>query len=114
VRESVVTTDSRGTVTLELRGTSDARSSVDRDTRHRIVLTAVRVARLWQLDDDLTSEENTAPCSRCDESGRWSDPLITTAPRWPGWRRWGIGAARVARGEVELRRPTRAATNERS
>ena len=61
VREPAVTRDSRGTVRLEFRGTSDARSSVDRDTRLRIVLPAVRAVRLWQLlGDNLTDEEKAS------------------------------------------------------
>ena len=61
VREPVVTRDSRGTVRLEFRGTSDARSSLDRDTRLKIVMPAVRAVRLWQLlGDNLTGEEKAS------------------------------------------------------
>jgi len=45
-------------VYLTFRGTSDARSSVDRDTRLRIVLPIAQAARLWQLlDENLSHEE---------------------------------------------------------
>jgi len=42
---------------LTFRGTSDARSSVDRDTRLRIVLPAAQAARLWQLLGAVLTEE---------------------------------------------------------
>jgi hypothetical protein len=43
---------------LTFRGTSDARSSVDRDTRIRIALSAAQAARLWYLlGGQLTDEE---------------------------------------------------------
>lgn len=45
-------------VSLTFRGTSDARSSVDRDTRIRIALSAAQAARLWHLlGERLTAEE---------------------------------------------------------
>jgi len=47
-----------GIVNITFRGTSDARSSVDRDTRVRIALHSVQAARLWQLlGARLTEEE---------------------------------------------------------
>ena len=50
--------DERGRIHLTLRGTSDARSSVDRDTRLRIQLTADVAAQLWRLlDHSLTVDE---------------------------------------------------------
>ena len=45
---------------LTFRGLSDARSSVDRDTRLRIVVPAARAARLWQLLGDNLSDEEKA------------------------------------------------------
>jgi hypothetical protein len=43
---------------LTFRGLSDARSSVDRDTRLRIVLPAAQAVLLWQLlGENLTDEE---------------------------------------------------------
>lgn len=49
------------TVNLTFRGTSDARSSVDRDTRVRIALSAAQAARLWYLlDAQLTDDEKRA------------------------------------------------------
>ena len=45
-------------INMTFRGTSDARSSVDRDTRVRIALHSVQAARLWQLlGTRLTEEE---------------------------------------------------------
>jgi hypothetical protein len=50
-----------GLIRLILRGMSDARSSVDRHTRPRIVLPAARAARLRQLlGDNLTDQEKSA------------------------------------------------------
>jgi len=47
-----------GTVRLTFRGTSDARSSVDRDTPMRIALPAAQAARLWRmLGARLTEDE---------------------------------------------------------
>jgi hypothetical protein len=47
-----------GIVNMTFRGTSDARSSVDRDTRIRIALHSAQAARLWQLlGKQLTEEE---------------------------------------------------------
>jgi len=49
------------TLHLTLRGTSDARSSVDRDTRLRIALPVAQAVRLWQLlDQHLTDAEKDA------------------------------------------------------
>jgi len=57
-REPVVVRDSRGSLHLEFRGTSDARSSTDRDTRLRIAMPVAQAVRLWQLlGDHLTREE---------------------------------------------------------
>ena len=45
-------------INMTFRGTSDARSSVDRDTRDRIALQSVQAARLWRLlGTQLTEEE---------------------------------------------------------
>jgi hypothetical protein len=45
-------------INLTFRGTSDARSSVDRDTRIRIALSAAQAARLWYLlSEELTDDE---------------------------------------------------------
>jgi hypothetical protein len=45
-------------INLTFRGTSDARSSVDRDTRLRIALSTTQAARLWhQLGQLLTDDE---------------------------------------------------------
>jgi hypothetical protein len=45
-------------INLTFRGTSDARSSVDRDTRLRIALSAAQAARLWHLlGEELTLDE---------------------------------------------------------
>ncbi len=51
--------DERGrAINLPFRGTSDARSSVDRDTRIRIALSTGQAARLWYLlGERLTDEE---------------------------------------------------------
>jgi hypothetical protein len=50
-----------GHIRLILRGTSDARSSVDRDTRLRIVLPVAQAARLWQLlGDNLSNQEKAS------------------------------------------------------
>ena len=47
-----------GSIHLTFRGTSDARSSVDRDTRIRIALSGTQAVRLWQaLDERLTEDE---------------------------------------------------------
>ena len=41
------------------RGTSDARSSVDRDTRIRIAISSMQAATLWHvLGERLTDKEN--------------------------------------------------------
>jgi hypothetical protein len=61
-RTPVVSRGARGSLLLEFRGLSDARSSVDRDTRLRIVVPAVRAIELWQLlGNQLTDEEKRAP-----------------------------------------------------
>jgi hypothetical protein len=45
-------------ISLTFRGTSDARSSVDRNTRIRIALSPAQAARLWRLlGERLTAEE---------------------------------------------------------
>jgi hypothetical protein len=59
-REPVVLRDSPSRFRLEFRGTSDARSSTDRDTRLRIAMPVAQAMRLWQLlGDHLTPEEKT-------------------------------------------------------
>ena len=50
--------ESARSVTLTFRGISDARSSVDRDTRIRIALAPTQAVRLWRLlDEHLTETE---------------------------------------------------------
>ena len=44
-------------INLTFRGTSDARSSVDRDTRIRIALPPAQAARLWQLQGEHLSDQ---------------------------------------------------------
>jgi hypothetical protein len=58
-REPDVRRDQGGRViNLTFRGTSDARSSVDRDTRIRIALPVAQAARLWsRLGERLTDDE---------------------------------------------------------
>jgi len=47
-----------GSLHLTFRGTSDARSSVDRDTRVRIAVSGAQAVRLWlAIGDRLTDEE---------------------------------------------------------
>ena len=63
-REPVVAREPRGSIRLEFRGVSDARSSVDRDTRLRIILPRAQAQRLWQLlgqqlSDDLSTTSAT-------------------------------------------------------
>jgi hypothetical protein len=41
--------ESARSLTLTFRGISDARSSVDRDTRIRVALAPTQAARLWRL-----------------------------------------------------------------
>jgi hypothetical protein len=50
-------TDGARSMNLTFRGTSDSRSSVDRDTRIRIALSAAQAARLWSLLGELLTEE---------------------------------------------------------
>ena len=50
-----------GSLYVTFRGTSDARSSVDRDTRLRIVLPVTQAVRLWQrLGENLSDDEKPA------------------------------------------------------
>ena len=50
--------ESARAISLTFRGTSDARSSVDRDTRIRIALSPAQAARLWYLlGERLTDNE---------------------------------------------------------
>jgi hypothetical protein len=58
-REPDVRRDEGGRVmNLTFRGTSDARSSIDRDTRIRIALAPAQAARLWYLlGEHLTEAE---------------------------------------------------------
>ncbi len=50
--------ESMGSIRLTFRGTSDARSSVDRDTRIRIAITSAQAAHLWHaLGERLTDKE---------------------------------------------------------
>jgi hypothetical protein len=51
-----------GILHITFRGTSDARSSVDRDTRIRIAIGTAQAARLWrELGERLTEAEKGAP-----------------------------------------------------
>ncbi len=58
-REPDVRRDEGGrSINLTFRGISDARSSVDRDTRIRIALGPAQAARLWRLlSEHLTEAE---------------------------------------------------------
>jgi hypothetical protein len=49
--------DGSGSLYVTFRGTSDARSSVDRDTRLRIVLPVAQAARLWHLLDAVLTDQ---------------------------------------------------------
>ena len=50
--------ESGGAISLTFRGTSDARSSIDRDTRIRIALAPAQAVRLWYLlGERLTDTE---------------------------------------------------------
>jgi hypothetical protein len=60
-REPHVSRDQRGNVHLTFRGTSDARSSVDRDTRVRIAMPATQAVRLWQLLGDVLMNDEKPP-----------------------------------------------------
>ena len=47
-----------GSIRITFRGTSDARSSVDRDTRIRIAISSTQAATLWHaVDERLTDKE---------------------------------------------------------
>ena len=47
-----------GSIRITFRGTSDARSSVDRDTRIRIAISSMQAATLWHvLGERLTDKE---------------------------------------------------------
>jgi len=50
--------ENMGSIRITFRGTSDARSSVDRDTRVRIAISSTQAATLWQaLGERLTDKE---------------------------------------------------------
>ena len=50
--------ESMGSIRITFRGTSDARSSVDRDTRIRIAISSTQAATLWHaLGERLTDKE---------------------------------------------------------
>jgi hypothetical protein len=50
--------ETTGILHITFRGTSDARSSVDRDTRVRIAIGTAQAARLWrELGERLTEAE---------------------------------------------------------
>jgi hypothetical protein len=50
--------ENKGSIRITFRGTSDARSSVDRDTRIRIAISSTQAATLWHaLGERLTDEE---------------------------------------------------------
>ena len=61
-------------VNLTFRGTSDARSSVDRDTRIRIALSPPQAGRLWYLLGDVDS-----PVKRLSRSSRRAEPFCSSA-----------------------------------
>ena len=51
--------ENMGSIRITFRGTSDARSSVDRDTRIRIAISSMQAATLWYvLGERLTDKEN--------------------------------------------------------
>jgi len=54
-------------ISMTFRGTSDARSSVDRDTRIRIALPPVQAARLWYLLSERLTDEEKRQAERADE-----------------------------------------------
>src|SRR5437870_6719334 len=72
-REPAVYRDAgTGSIRITFRGTSDARSSVDRDTRIRVAISSVQAARLWQaLGEQRTDDEKRedAPTARGDCAG---------------------------------------------
>jgi len=50
--------ENMGSIRITFRGTSDARSSVDRDTRIRIAISSTQAATLWHaLGERLTDKE---------------------------------------------------------
>ena len=50
--------ENMGSIRITFRGTSDARSSVDRDTRIRIAISSTQAATLWHaLGEQLTDKE---------------------------------------------------------
>ena len=50
--------ENMGSIRITFRGTSDARSSVDRDTRIRIAISSTQAATLWHaLGEGLTDKE---------------------------------------------------------
>jgi len=50
--------ETMGSIRITFRGTSDARSSVDRDTRIRIAISSTQAATLWHaLGERLTDKE---------------------------------------------------------
>jgi hypothetical protein len=53
-------------VNTAFRGTSDARSSVDRDTRLRIAVPAAQAARLWRLLGEKLTDEEKEQAERAD------------------------------------------------
>ena len=55
-------------VNMTFRGTSDARSSVDRDTRLRIAVPAAQAARLWRLLGEKLTDEEKEQAEQLDKS----------------------------------------------
>jgi len=50
--------ENMGSIRITFRGTSDARSSVDRDTRIRIAISSTQATTLWHaLGERLTDKE---------------------------------------------------------
>ncbi len=59
--------DGAGIVNMTFRGTSDARSSVDRDTRLRIAVPVAQAARLWRLVGERLTDEEKEQAERADD-----------------------------------------------
>ncbi len=63
-----------GSIRITFRGTSDARSSVDRDTRIRIAISSTQAATLWHaLGERLTTKKSSK-----------ATPVATADPTQPG------------------------------
>jgi len=60
-------TEGVSAISLTFRGTSDARSSVDRDTRIRIALSANQAARLWYLLGQMLTDDEKLRATGADQ-----------------------------------------------